>query len=761
MKKFLSKFLIFILLISPLAFLLPVGISNADYQIVNINSKQEFITEMSKASNYDNSEVELVLNSNIDLAGEDLSSIYQEERIFKGVFNGNGYTISNPNFVSSTLNYGLFPSTYGATIKDLKIAGQINFEFPEENINEIYAGVVTGYAQNTIIKNCEIENTKINEEMQEEKTNITLNVFSDVNFGNFAGKIKGKDSKISNCVSYYDIDLTMQKDSNVYIGGIVGKSEQATIVNTLSCGQIDIENNLSSQSSKNQYLGGISGYTLGTNSIIKNSCLIGEINSGENSTTLNISKGAIIGGVSSSSNLTKDNINFDYWTAELNVIGSGLVLSGDKIAKVDVINERFLLQEEMFDLSLPKWDFGKTWILLNSTLHLQNFQTFSYSFNEILDTTQIFKSATFSVDGEESLREVEVKYGKTIEIDLKLKDNYFGFYSLSGVLLNSKNLTLDDPIKQYEVKNGNTVIGYKIPIKVNDQTDGVYSFTAEANLFNSIVKISDEAKEQNQGGVRSADANANALTQEMRLVFSYNASMKKVVAVGSGIYTFDYWDLYYYDEDGTTLIKVDNFDLKYNATLSITFGQVPFDRTFVLVANFSSENAIKVKFTQLDATKVNSITLNSEKYEGDYIVIPPKAIVPLEVVVKKDFVLNYNKLISDFVREYGQNTIALSTDPIQAEDGQTTYKFNINMRNVVNIIDKKIDMPINYVEKANSGSNNLTWLYIVIAIVVVGAIAGVIIFIVLRNRKGGGKGKGKTVKKQESKKDYSYNDYYI
>ena len=83
------------------------------------------------------------------------------------------------------------------------------------------------------------------------------------------------------------------------------------------------------------------------------------------------------------------------------------------------------------------------------------------------------------------------------------------------------------------------------------------------------------------------------------------------------------------------------------------------------------------------------------------------------------------------------------------------------MRNVVNIIDKKIDMPINYVEKANSGSNNLTWLYIVIAIVVVGAIAGVIIFIVLRNRKGGGKGKGKTVKKQESKKDYSYNDYYI
>lgn len=761
MKKFFSKFLVFILLISPLAFLLPAGVSNADYQTVNINSKQEFITEMKKASNYDNSEIELVLNANIDLDGEDLSSLYQEERIFKGVFNGNGFTISNLNLTSSTLNYGLFPSTYGATIKDLKIAGEITFEFSQSNINEIYAGVFTGYAQNTVIKNCEIENTKINAEMQEEKTKITLDVYSDINFGNFAGKIKGKDSKISNCVSYYDIDLTAKKDSNIYVGGIAGKNEQATIVNTLSCGQINVESELLTQSTKNQYIGGISGYTLGTNSIIKNSCLIGEINSGESTTTLNISKGAIIGGVTQSSNLTKDNINFDYWTAELNAVGSGLVLSGDKIAKVDVINERFLLQEEMFDLSLPKWDFGKTWILLDSKLHLQTFQTFNYSFNEIIDTTQIFKSATFTVDGVENLREIEVKYGKTIEIDLKLKDDYFGFYSLSGVLLNSKNLTLDDSIKTYEVKNGNTVIGYKIPIKVNDQTDGVYSFTAEANLFNCIVKVSDEAKAQNQGGVRSADANANALTQEMRLVFSYNASMKKVVAVGSGIYTFDFWDLYYYDEDGTTLIKVDNFDLKYNATLSIIFGQVPFDRTFVLVSNFSSENAVKVKFTQLDETKISSITLNSEKYTGEYIVIPPKAIVPFEIVVKKNFALNYNKLISDFVREYGQNTIALATDPIQAEDGQTTYKFNINMRNVVNIIDKKMDLQMNYVEKANSGSNNLTWLYVVIAIVAIGAIAGVVIFLVLRNRKGGGKGKGKSIKKQESKKDYSYNDYYI
>lgn len=774
MKKLFSKILIFVLLLSPIALFMPEMFAFADeeevVQTINITSTEDFVSAMSQSTTFDNSNVVIKLENDLDFAGVNLSSLYQTSKVFYGTFDGNGFSISNIALSSQTYNYGLFGRTNGATIKNLRISGDVSFSFRADNINQLYAGVLVGYAENTTFENCELDNTKLvaQEEAEENETlqteaSIDFEVYSDIDIGAIAGKLKGSSSLIKNCVSFYDMNLIINKGATVNAGAIVGQIEQAKVLNTISYGDINIRSSIVGESDKTQNLGGISGYAYGSNSTVKNSCYNGRMQEGEELNALNISKGAVIGKVSSSSQPNADNINFDYWTAGLNAVGSGIVLNSTKLKRVDIINQSFLLQTDYFDLSLPAWDFDKTWSLVNSQIHLQNFQTFDFSLNEILDVTGIFKDASFSSGSQENVRTLSVKYGEIVEINLNLKENYYGFYSLNGVLLNSNtNLTLEKDFSEYAVKNlENAVTGYKIQIKANDTTDGSYSFTASANLFNCVVTVSEDAKENNQGGVRSADA--SSVTQEMPIVFSYNATLKRIVAVGNGIYSFEHWQLYYYGEDGTTLIPVD-FESKYSSTLSVSFGTSPFNRQFKLVAYFSSENAVKVDFAGFDGNKIKTLILNTQTYSGEEIVIPPRANIQLELIIEKNYKLNEEKFIADFQRKYGENTIRLTTEPIENDEKETTYKFEIMMRNTSGIEGNKMEVSLASIEKDKSAKSNLTWIYIVAGIaVVVGATAVVVIMIV--RKKGGPKGKGKgksSSKKTQSTTNYSsYNDYYI
>ena len=134
-------------------------------------------------------------------------------------------------------------------------------------------------------------------------------------------------------------------------------------------------------------------------------------------------------------------------------------------------------------------------------------------------------------------------------------------------------------------------------------------------------------------------------------------------------------------------------------------------------------------------------------------------MVPLEIVVADQFVLDTDTFISDFEKTYGENTITKSSDPIKDEaNGTTTYKFNLQLINA-SIEDNYMNISVNAEKSKTSGGQNLTWLWITLAGVSIIGI-GLAIFFIVRNKRGGGRG-GRSAKASAKKAMYNYDDYYI
>lgn len=150
---------------------------------------------------------------------------------FKGVFDGNGYTISNLRQNTAGLYNGLFGFTDGATIKNLTIEGA--------NISALYAGgIVVTLAKGTEFMNISVKNSKLNLTRGNVIPGL-LTLFTD---GLSAGAIAGVASAgeasageasagtlMYNCESVdtaIELDSTHAADalavSNYYAGGLVG-----------------------------------------------------------------------------------------------------------------------------------------------------------------------------------------------------------------------------------------------------------------------------------------------------------------------------------------------------------------------------------------------------------------------------------------------------------------------------------------------------------------------------------------------------------
>lgn len=751
---------------------------------ITISSPEKFITTFNSPTTYNNQNVFIKLEEDLDFTNYDLSDIYQNKNIFSGTFDGNNNIITNVNFTSGSLYYGLIPYAKNATIKNLGVSGQISFEFDDKNINEIYAGILVGYGENIIIENCELYNVEviINEEttensnlvdeeistLSEEKTTqVNLNIYSNVNFGSLAGKLTGNpksslnegEANILNCNSYYDLNVQLNKNASVYIGGLVGQLEQAYILNCLSFGNINYTNNITTSENNltNQFFGGIAGYVIGSKSFIKNCCYMGQISSSSNNSNLNNYEGGIVGGISYSNNLTITNINFDYFVGSYGAIGlNGENITSNYLTNIKSLTESFLKNRDNFDPSNPLWDFDKVWMITNSKIRLQFFQKFNYAFNSILDALEIIESATFIQDEEEVLT-LSAKYDNIVYININLAEKYYGYYELNQILLNStKVLDLGLIYSDYVVTNESGIItGYKIPVHVSDLTDGSYSFTLSAKNYNCLITISDEAKLNSEGGIRRVES--SSLTEEMEQVFIYNSSVMSIIAVGKGIYSFDYWELYYIGNNGD-LIKVD-FEGDTQSTVTIRFGTEPFNKEFKLVAYFTSESAIKVNFSNVNKQQVKSIKIDGVLFEeNDIAVSPNNSRLSLEIVTLKNYVLDYETFIKNISTTYGVNSIIMTNDPLKDETtSETTYKFSLDMRNI-KPDNNQLSLSLNILKDDSSLENNLLWLYILIPVVVVVA-TGVVIFVIIK-RRGGGKGKKKLKTKNETKNS-SYKDYYV
>lgn len=181
---------------------------------IEISSAQELI-DLSNSTQYWGGII--ILTSDIDLNGVEFKSIGNPDTKFTGVFDGNGYEISN--FKVSEINVicqGFFGVTNGATIKNL---GLSNCSIISLTTPNCCAGGIVALAENTTILNC-YSNARVS-----------------ANGSNFiyAGGIVGYSSNttISNCYSSNYItanSLDSRYEKYVYAGGIVGYSEENTQV---------------------------------------------------------------------------------------------------------------------------------------------------------------------------------------------------------------------------------------------------------------------------------------------------------------------------------------------------------------------------------------------------------------------------------------------------------------------------------------------------------------------------------------------------
>ena len=220
------------------------------------------------------------LTANIDLNGEDFTPLGNAESgTFLGIFDGNGFTISNLNVFSGKFA-GLFGCNEG-TIKNVKLSGiyvygtryiggvvgqntTLGSVFncsvssgdieADDGINEIYAGGIIGYnegfAEGTFSNNA---NLKINNE----SSSVV------------AGGIIGKNNSV------YSVNITDSTNTGnisasgskkIYCGGFVGINTSAVeITNSTNTGNVSSSYSYSSNySSSNSYSGGFVGFNFGS-----------------------------------------------------------------------------------------------------------------------------------------------------------------------------------------------------------------------------------------------------------------------------------------------------------------------------------------------------------------------------------------------------------------------------------------------------------------------------------------------------------------
>lgn len=768
MKKILICILSFVFLICGSGVMASSFLSDAAVSKTtkSISNADEFVKTMSDPTVFNDAGVELVLEADIDFEGATIVSPETTKK-FMGIFNGNGYTLSN--FVLSSTNqyFGLLPQASGATIENLRIAGNIGYEIDPANIRDLYMGVLVGYGENVTFSNCEFDNTIINRAGELVDNNIKFSVYSNVYFGTLAGRIRNDrtsktENYIRNCINYYGTDIDMAKDTNVFIGGLVGYVQHAYIFGSLSYGNINMTNSIAGLSTSkralnNIYVGGVLGSANGSMTNVRNSIYGGEMQLPSSSTGLNISKGAIVGTVSSQ--VKRENINFVYYSSKLlKPSGDDYITQSAMVSQKDNINRDFLTTASNFDPANEAWDFELVWTLINSRFHLQNFQDFTFGFNNILDSTRILERATFKVAGGEENTTLTAKYNDDIVITIYLKEEFQGFYLLNDVLLRGASIS-GKYTKQEVLNDENEISGYQIFLKANSTTEGTaYSFNIIQREYKCVITVSDEAQSTQHGGVLIDNGTSPSFT-DVNITFYGNSRERKIVAEGQDIFIFDHWEMYYRDENGNFTVKSD-FE-SGDSDLSIAFGNKPFDREFKLVAFFTDKDAIKVDFGTYRQNIIKSIVFGGKVFEGQPLSVSPNNSQTLEVVIAKGYEIDIDAFTRDIKNLYGDNpttTLVTSEPKVDETTGDKTYRFNINMRYITEFEDNSLKLSFLTKEEGADSKNSLLWLYITLPIAAVVVAAVVLIIILRRRRRGGGDdnfgGSGKVKEKKVSYKDY-------
>lgn len=796
MKKFKSFIFAFLLAIIVGAVIAPTAfvdntLAQDEVEIIEIlNANQgenSFVSVLSKAENYNKN---IKLMSDLDLTDIDLSSIWnvQANTTFTGQFDGNGFSIKNITISSNNSNYGLFGSTNGATIKNLKLGGNIVYDIPTDSISQLFLGTIVGVGTSTNISNCEVGDVNYKDgqetfskilgrdEKIETKTKFT--------FGGIAGKLESA-STLNNCITYLqgDFSCTLSAPSPIKIGGLAGVIDNSYLLNLASFNRINV---CATSSNITFYCGGIVGEVQGDKTEVINTAFDGRYTIANENLGAFV-EGGVVGLVFSICPESK-NMAFNYWTnSTTQPFGENsnfVVLDTNNVKAVAGINYTFLRDISNWHVNKEPWNFNLVWNYTSSRIHLQVFQSFNFNFAADIDSKGVLNKEKCSFnDGLSSF-----KYGEIVSMNLALKDEYFGYYSLNSISPNlDKNLYSVEPtyvdISLYGFTR-HVVSGYKIQVKASQATAGEYSFVFEAIKFDCSVVVEKENGE-NMGGVRYKGASTttkNLIIKDLTI----ESSIQEIEAVAAGRFNFDHWELYIannQNQEGEDVFEQDNNFTNSQTLIRFKFGEKQnpddqisshFNTKFKLVAVFSDKQAIQVGFTGFNREIVTEIKFNGEVYDGENpIKVSSTARVELVVTIKDGYELDLDSFLRFMKNAYAGDDISLlnSCSVTPNEDNSSSYRFSsINMASIQKGLgeNKKIDIQIRSIVKQKENDNNLLWLWILIGVGGTLAIAsGLIAFFVIRRRnlmrRLGGDGKGNATQSKVKKtkaKEVDYRDYY-
>jgi len=246
---------------------------------------------------------------NISLEGISWTPIGTASHPFYANYDGGGFDITGL-FIETDFQYvGLFGNIYEVEedpLKEVKLSN-INIVSPKivsksKNVEEIFVGALTGYAQNASISNCSIQGGSIVHEgsnnshvgalagrifIQRNHGNVnscysTASVEGNCeNAGGLIGNVIASPGTISNCYSTGNVKGTKNA------GGLFGTLSGPTINNSFAAGEVS--------SSSSAGLGGLAGRITGTNSILTNNISFNKSVDIENNSLQSENIGRIVG----------------------------------------------------------------------------------------------------------------------------------------------------------------------------------------------------------------------------------------------------------------------------------------------------------------------------------------------------------------------------------------------------------------------------------------------------------------------------------
>ncbi len=340
---------------------------------------------------------------------------------FSGTFHGGGHTISNLYISRSSNAYiGLFGSTNGAKIDSLSI--------DKIDISGNYSvGGLVGYNEYTSIEYCSVKGSIIAD---------------DDCLGGLVGY--NRYSKISNS---YALSI-IEAGSASYVGGLVGKGVNDTLVNCYAVGNI---------SSEGQYIGGLVGYNYPSqisncyaNTRVSGGSIIGGL-VGESINSSYITNSYATGLVSGTSYIggligwLGSSVNSSYWDITSTGRASGCgYRSGTFNAVGKPTGE--MLKEATFE----GWDFTNTWAINEGE---------SYPYFQAFDNLAVAIPDTLDIEYPNSLDELSAEVIASLTANDIDPDNPEAI--LVARLLNEKYICDGDYIKlPYQVgsvENGDTL----------------------------------------------------------------------------------------------------------------------------------------------------------------------------------------------------------------------------------------------------------------------------------------------------------------